>query len=137
MRRPSHPAQGRAVGILTDGLRFVIAGVANTSATIALYQALLFLLPASAAYALSWLAGLVFVVLVYPVRVFKQGDASRRARVLMAAVYLVGFCMGLGVVALMTPALGPRAAILPAVVVTTVFNFLAMRLIARPPERRA
>ncbi|MBE7186242.1 MAG: hypothetical protein INR68_17750, partial [Methylobacterium mesophilicum] len=56
----------------------MVAGGTNTFLTFAVYQLLLFVLDSRLAYASAWLAGLVFVAIVYPSKVF--GVSSERGR---------------------------------------------------------
>lgn len=119
-------------GFAGDGLRFLLAGGANTLLTFALYQLLLFITSPSVAYALSWLFGLAFVVVIYPAKVFAGGHKGRRARLYLAASYVAMFLIGLATLyGLSTIGVPPRIAIILVMAVTTLANFLLGRLIFR------
>lgn len=115
-----------------DGLRFLAAGGFNTLLTLAIYQLLLFAMPDWAAYALSWAAGLAFVVIVYPDRVFAGGRRDAQARVRLGATYAALFLFGLVALrALGAAGVPPRLSILAVLVLTTGANFMLGRLILR------
>jgi hypothetical protein len=61
-----------------DALRFAIAGILNTSLTLLAYQLFLFVMPRQGAYALSWVCGIVFVLVFYPSQVFTGGRCTIR-----------------------------------------------------------
>lgn len=125
-----------ATGIISDAKRFLSAGLLNTLGTLVLYQLLVFVFSASVSYAICWVAGLIFVAVVYPRHVFPGGrmDLLTRAAVLVA--YGMGF--GLGVLTIQVVTIDgahQRIAVLFALAVTTAFNFVAMRLILRREDR--
>ena len=68
------PLLGRS--LRADAFRFLVAGGINALLTLLVYQALLFALPHQLAYLLAWVAGLLFVMLAYPSRVFPEGRAN-------------------------------------------------------------
>jgi putative flippase GtrA len=117
-------------GLGSDGLRFLIAGAANTFLTFVAYQLFLFAMAPFPAYALAWVCGLVFVVIVYPSKVFvgARTDATARFRLGLtyAAVFLVGLATLEGLTAL---SLSPRLAIIVVMAVTTLANFLLGHLV--------
>jgi putative flippase GtrA len=117
-------------GLGGDGLRFLLAGAANTLLAFAAYQLFLFAMGPSPAYALAWVCGLVFVVIVYPSKVFAgaRTDATARFRLGLtyAAVFLVGLATLEGLIAL---GLSPRLAIILVMAVTTFANFFLGRLV--------
>lgn len=115
-----------------DGLRFLAAGGFNTLLTLAIYQLLLFAMPDWAAYALSWAAGLAFVVVIYPDRVFAGGRRDAGARVRLGVTYAALFLLGLAALrGLGAAGVAPRLSILAVLVLTTVANFALGRLILR------
>lgn len=122
--------------VVTDGLRFLIAGGLNTALTLVVYQALLFILSPSASYAISWCCGLFFVISFYPSRVFSGACADVSARVRLGISYAVLFLLGLGALRLLGWAgVSPRLAILVVLGITTASNFLVGRCVLRPaPE---
>jgi putative flippase GtrA len=115
-----------------DAIRFLVAGAINTALTIAIYQLALSFLPFALAYVVAWLAGIAFLVIVYPDWVFPSGRRAPRDRLLLAASYVLVFFMGLGVLEIATRLIGgPRLAIVVAMAATTVANFVLSRTILR------
>lgn len=115
-----------------DAIRFVIAGVANTGLTLVVYQVLLFALSPSLAYIAAWLAGLVFVAMVYPDKVFKGGRQSAGDRLLLAVCYCAVFLSGLLLLqALQALGHSPRLAIFVVIITTTLINFFLSRGVLR------
>ena len=119
-------------GLGGDGLRFLLAGAANTLLTFTAYQVFLFVMLPSAAYALAWLCGLTIVVIVYPSKVFAGARTDAAARFQLGLTYAAMFVLGLatleGLAALSMP---PRLAIVIVMAVTTLANFLLGRLVLR------
>ena len=116
--------------------RFLLAGLANTLLTLALYQLLLFVLPPRPAYALTWTVGVALVAIFYPARVFGVAAPTRATRVGVVLVYAAGFSIGVIAIRPAAQVLGAQAGILPVIVLTTVFNFMAMKLVVGWAERR-
>jgi putative flippase GtrA len=116
----------------SDATRFLVAGLINTGLTLLVYQALLFVMTPALAYAGSWVAGLAYVALVYPDRVFKGGRRTTRDRLLVAASYCGVFLAGLGLLFLLEKTrVPPRLGIVAVILVTTILNFLSSRVILR------
>lgn len=121
-------------GIVRDASRFLLAGLANAVLTFAVYQALLFLMEPGLAYAGAWACGLLFVVTVYPSRVFPQGRTNRDAKIGMGLSYVA--VLGIGIVTLEILerlSVPPRLAIVLVMMVTTVVNFAIGRTLLRGP----
>lgn len=113
-----------------DGARFILAGALNTLLTLAVYQALLFVLPSWTAYTLSWVTGLLFVIVFYPSRVFGDARRDARARATLGTCYAAVFVTGLIVLRLTQQAsIPPRIAIFGVLLITTAANFILSRLI--------
>lgn len=115
---------------LRDSLRFVGAGLANTAFTLLVYQGLLFIVNHQAAYAGAWAAGLVFVVLFYPNRVFGKRNPKAWSLVALAlncgGIFFIGsitlqFLIGLGV--------APRLSVFVVLLLTSTANFVLGRWI--------
>lgn len=120
-------------GLRKDGLRFLAAGLANTGLTFLIYQLLLFVVSAQLAYAASWCAGLLFVVAVYPSKVFAGGRTDWRARINLGISYIGVFLVGLLTLKLLEYwSVAPRIAIVFVMGVTTVTNFIVGRYLVRP-----
>lgn len=120
-------------GLNYDALRFVIAGGINTAISYGVYWLLLIWLSYQLAYALSWVFGLLLVVVLYPSKVFVGSQNSRKKQLLVAAQYLVVFCAGLGLLSILVDYLSvpPAWAAIIVMVFTTVLNFGLMRLLYR------
>ncbi|WP_062228833.1 GtrA family protein [Aureimonas frigidaquae] len=115
-----------------DAIRFLIAGLVNTGFTFLLYQALLFITQPTLAYACAWLAGIAFVAILYPNRVFVEGRTSLPDRLILALVYASVFIVGLGALYLVQSAgIGARTAILGVLIFTTGLNFFLSRTVLR------
>jgi putative flippase GtrA len=128
-------AGARLDGWSGDGVRFVLAGVANTLITLAAYQLLLFIAPAWLAYSASWILGLLFVVAFYPSRVFAGARRDLAARFWLGASYVAVFLVGLAALRLLEAGqVPPRLAIFAVLALTTVSNFLLGRFVLKPPS---
>jgi putative flippase GtrA len=126
-------AGARLDGWSGDGVRFVLAGVANTLITLAAYQLLLFIAPAWLAYSASWILGLLFVVAFYPSRVFAGARRDLAARFWLGASYVAVFLVGLAALRLLEAGqVPPRLAIFAVLALTTVSNFLLGRFVLKP-----
>lgn len=122
-----------AASLLGQGLRFVTVGTANTLGTLLLYQLLLFVMPYTAAYAIAWGAGLVFVNVAYPLFVYGKALASRDS-LWNTGYYLLSFAASWLLLRLCTVELGipPRLSVFCVLAVMVPVNFLVTRYIYRP-----
>ena len=117
----------------SDALRFIIGGVINTAFT---YVIFLLALPFSnhtIAYCISWLAGILFVVLVYPSKVFVDSNNSLTKKVAIAAQYIVVFIGGLFMLKALVEYFLIRESVSMGltIIFTTVLNFVLMRFLLR------
>lgn len=118
-----------------DGLRFLLAGAVNTLITLAVYQLLLFVTSPSLGYGLSWVCGLLFVIIFYPSRVFAGARRDLSARAWLGCSYLALFLVGLGTLKVLgTMQVPPRISIFIVLAVTTASNFLLGRWILKTDE---
>lgn len=125
---PSRPADG----VAADGLRFLAAGAINTGLTAAVYFMGLPFMSPSVAYAVAWLVGIGFVMIVYPDRVFVGGRRTWRARLLFGALTMAVFAVGLVTLRWLVEAgSDARIAFLGTLVLTTTLNFLGGRAISK------
>ncbi|MCD2323290.1 hypothetical protein LQ953_04580 [Sphingomonas sp. IC-56] len=115
--------------LLGQAGRFLVAGIANTVMTLAIYQLLLLVLPPRPAYAVTWALGMIFVAAVYPSRVFGVGRPTSAMRIGVILVYIAGFASGLALIQPVARLVGAHGAIFPVLVFTTLFNFVAMRAV--------
>jgi putative flippase GtrA len=116
-----------------DALRFIIGGIANTAFTYVIFLLVLQVSSYTIAYCVSWAVGILFVVIVYPSRVFVGSKASPVKRVISGLQYILVFFLGLAFLRLLVEyfMLGREISMLATIVFTTVINFLLMRLIMR------
>lgn len=125
------PLNGKK-SIAADAVRFLAAGAANTIMTLVIYQSLLLVVPPSFAYAVAWLAGILFVMVVYPSRVFADGRTGAADRFLIGCCYVVIFLLGLLLLQLLNSAsLHPSASIFLVIGFTTAIGFLGGRFFLR------
>ena len=125
---------GRADTLLAQGLRFVGVGALNTFGTLLLYQLLLFVMSYTPAYAIAWIAGLVFVNLAYPYFVYSKPRATRRETLLNSCYYIGSFGLSWVLLYGFTNLLhvNPRLSILLVLALVVPLNFLVTRRIYRP-----
>ena len=118
--------------LVADGIRFLLAGGLNTLLSILVYQLLLLFLSPGLSYALCWLVGLVFLLVVYPSKVFVGSGTNTQRMATTVAVYAVVFGISYFCLqALVAHGVPPRLAIFGVLVISTATNFLLMRLIYR------
>ncbi|TPN41025.1 hypothetical protein FKO01_01120 [Mesorhizobium sp. B2-3-3] len=115
-----------------DAVRFLVAGGLNTALTSAVYFAGLIVLPSGLSYALAWLAGLVFVMVFYPDRVFPGSRTGLTDRLAIGATIAVVFVVGLVSLHVLQAILQNNVmAFMLTLATTTVLNFLFSRWILR------
>ncbi len=116
----------------SDAVRFLVAGGLNTALTTLVYFAGLLLASPGVSYTIAWLVGLAFVMIFYPDRVFVGGDNSPKARLMLGAVTIGVFLIGLALLQLLIRLTGEaRIAFLLTLVATTAINFVAGRTLLR------
>lgn len=118
--------------LLADGFRFVLAGGFNTLLTIGVYQLCLVFLPHNLAYATSWLVGILYLIIVYPTKVFPGGTSSLKRSAATVTVYLTVFLISLwSLEQVVGLGMHKRLAIFVVLVVSATLNFILMRLVYR------
>lgn len=117
--------------ISKDALRFLFAGSINTAATSVIYLIGLMIMPPTASYAIAWLAGIIFVVGIYPDKVFPGGRRSMVDRGIIAAITIAVFLIGILTLRHLTSTIGPIGAFSATLILTTSLNFLLCRLAVR------
>lgn len=117
-------------------LRFGLGGGVNTLATLLLYWLLLRFMPSQAAYAISFLAGIVLGYLLNTAFVFNV-RRSWRSFLMVPAVYAAGYLAGALVLEIATGVfrVDPYIAPLFSILVTVPLTFVLMRLVLRDPRR--
>lgn len=116
----------------SDAVRFLVAGGLNTALTTLVYFAGLLVASPGVSYTAAWLVGLVFVMIFYPDRVFVGGDNSPKARLMLGAITIGVFLIGLGLLhVLIGMSLDARLAFVVTLVATTAINFIAGRMLLR------
>ena len=116
-----------------DAVRFLFAGGLNTLLSYLVYLLLNMVVSYQVAYALSWLFGLLFIVIFYPSKVFIGSENSWKKIALLVLQYVFVFVCGLQCLMLMVSYLGLSEALaaLFTMVFTTGLNFILMRLLYR------
>lgn len=128
---------GPVKALAAQGMRFIVVGAVNTLGTLVIYELLLFVLPYTPSYALSWLAGLIFVNIAYPRFVYSKSGVKPTEVVLNSVYYGLSFVVSWGLLYLFTARLGiyPRLSIFCVLVVMVPLNFVVTRYIYRPVNR--
>ena len=121
-----------AAKLWAQGLRFLTVGTLNTLGTLLLYQLLLFVMPYTPAYVVSWAVGLAFVNLAYPLFVYGKALAGRDS-LWNTGYYLLSFAASWLLLRLLTVELGiaPRLSVFGVLAVMVPINFLVTRYIYR------
>jgi putative flippase GtrA len=116
-------------------VRFLLAGAANTITTLAIYVALLTVMPSAAAWFFAYLCGIAFVNIVYPLFVFR-GPVTSRSVIGNSGYYMVVLALSEGALALVERGAGIDARIAGAVVAIGMIpiNYLAARWFSSPPK---
>jgi putative flippase GtrA len=119
----------------SDAVRFLVAGGLNTALTTLVYFGGLWVASPGVSYTIAWLIGLAFVMAFYPDRVFVGGDNSPRARLMLGAVTIGVFLIGLVLLQVLIRLTGEaRVAFLLTLITTTAINFVAGRTLLRRGE---
>jgi putative flippase GtrA len=112
-------------------LRFVVAGGANTLATLLLFQLLVTWVHPQIAYLAAWIAGLLVVILVYPAFVYRRPVRRVVGRVAMGACYLFTYLISAALLQLMTQRFGmpARLAIFVTIIFSMATNYIALAVV--------
>jgi putative flippase GtrA len=115
-----------------DGLRFIILGSANTILTLLVYQVLVSSLSPLLSYYLSWVIGLLVLLIAFPSYVFRGSRLTLRRALATIIIYICSLVFGgLLLAKMIVQGVHLRLAILFVVALTMIFNFSASRLIFR------
>lgn len=119
--------------LIKDAVRFVIGGGLNTAISYIAYLFFLLFSPYQIAYALSWVVGLLIIVIFYPSKVFVGSQNSWKKTALLITQYIFVFFCGLQCLKTLVVYAGvsEHVAALFTMALTTVLNFLLMRLLYR------
>jgi putative flippase GtrA len=114
---------------VSEIVRFIVAGSANTLFTLAIYEGLLFVVPYGSAYAVSWICGLLFAAIVYPNRVFRTPDTPILTRIgAPAVVSLMVFFVGTAMLHLLQKVdIDPRVGIFVVLPITASLGYGLLR----------
>lgn len=123
----------KSTNFVGDAVRFLLAGGLNTGLSYLVYLLFNMVVSYEVAYALSWLFGLLFIVIFYPSKVFIGSENSKKKIALLILQYVFVFVCGLQCLKLMVSYFGLSEALaaLFAMVFTTGLNFILMRLLYR------
>jgi len=113
-------------------LRFVLVGGVNTGVTFVLFLALCWVMPAPAAYTVTYVLGIGLAYALNSLFVF-QTDMSVRTALRFPLVYLVQYLYGLAVISALTGWLHvPNSAAILVVIVTSIpLTFVLSRMALR------
>jgi len=118
--------------IYYDSVRFLLAGGINTVATLALYQILLVFFSHTVSYSISWIIGILLVVIYYPTKVFPGGYNSIYHCLSVILIYALVFVMSLWFLGILVKLeVNPRVAIIYVLILSTMLNFLLIRVVYR------
>ncbi len=118
--------------ISDDLRRFLIGGGVNTVLTVIIYQLLIIYISPSFAYGVSWIIGFIFLVYVYPNKVFKGASRSLLSRLLCGIVYLLVFSSSLLMIDVMElHGVNPEVIVFIAISFSSIANFILMRIVFR------
>jgi putative flippase GtrA len=110
-------------------VKFLFGGVANTAITYTAFVALAQLMSPSAAYTVSYVAGIGLSYLINSFFVFRV-PASLRSVIRYPVVYLVQYILGLGVLLILTKfGLASWSAMIGVIIVTVPITFALTRLV--------
>lgn len=123
----------KPTNFIGDAVRFLLAGGLNTVLSYLVYLLLNFVVSYQIAYGLSWLFGLLFIVIFYPSKVFMGSENTWKKIALLILQYIVVFLCGLQFLMLLVSYVGLSEALaaLLTMVFTTGLNFILMRLLYR------
>ena len=115
-----------------DAFRFLIAGSINVLLSLCVYQLCLLVWSHDISYALSWVAGLTYLVVVYPSKVFSGGSTSLLKSLIVLCSYFLVFTVGLWCLSqFVSVGINERLAIFLVLPISTVLNFVCMRIVYR------
>ena len=119
--------------LVRDGLRFLIGGGLNTAISYFIYLFFLLFTHYQLAYALSWIVGLLIIVVFYPSKVFVGSQNSWKKIAFLVGQYVLVFFCGLQCLKTLViyAEISEQLAALFTMVFTTILNFLLMRLLYR------
>ena len=121
----------RLLNILKDSKlsRFLSVGALNTLLTLLIYQLLLIIVSASAAYVASWLIGFFFLIIVYPKYVFGV-NSSKKNHFLVGLVYISSLLIGKWIIGLLVEQeFNQRVLIIIVISMTTLYNYLLLKIL--------
>jgi putative flippase GtrA len=111
--------------------RFLLGGGANTAITYCLFLLLQWVMPAAAAYTISYIVGILLAYGINTMFVF-QAKPSVRTALQFPAVYVIQYFSGLAFLTLFTYlGLSNAAAMLLTIVVNVPISFLMTRYVLR------
>ena len=136
MTLSSPPSDGASAGGRRSFARFLVAGVATTVASYALFVVLELVLPYLVAYAIAYVAGFVLSYFVNTRFVFRVAQ-SWTTFLRFPLVYVVQLVLGSAVIVLLVErfALHPRIAALFALAVTVPATYFAAKFVLNRDSR--
>jgi putative flippase GtrA len=118
--------------IVADGFRFAIAGGLNTLITLLIYQICLAFFSHNMAYAISWLVGILYLIIIYPAKVFPGKSFSLIRSMAVIGIYIAVFVISLwGLGQVINLGMHERLAIFIVLIISSALNFIFVRMVYR------
>jgi putative flippase GtrA len=116
-----------------EAMRFLIAGVTNTSATYVIYLTLLPMLSYTAAYTIAYVIGIALAYALNTWFVFRV-PRNVRGMLLFPLVYIVQYLIGVGTLNIAAHAFGvpQKFALLPSLAVSIPVTYIISRYVLKP-----
>ena len=118
--------------LIRDIIRFFFGGIINTFFTLILFQLCLFFISPGLSYTISWLAGILFIVIIYPTKVFPKSSNSLKKSIYVTISYIAIYFISIwSLNFFISIGINARLGIFFTLSVSAIVSFLMMRYIYR------